>query len=79
MDAWGAIAWWVYLMIFVWAIFTLVLFVFEPLFLHKWFHARAQKNGEKAFFILQSMHIILLCISLLAVAGGVAGAHGLFS
>lgn len=77
MNAWGAMGWWIYLMIFIWLIFTLVLFVLEPLVLHKWFHERAQINGEKAFFILQIMHIILLSISLLAVLAGVAGAHGL--
>ena len=65
------------LMIFVWAIFTAVLFIFEPLFLHKWFHKQATINSEKSFLALQIMHIILLIISLLAVFGGVAGAHGL--
>ncbi len=77
MNAWASMGWWIYLMIFIWAIFTLVLFVLEPLFLHKWFHQRAQENGEKAFSILQFMHTILLSISLLAVIGGVAGAHGI--
>jgi len=77
MNAWSGMNWWIHLMIFVWIIFTLVLFVLEPLFLHKWFHERAQKNGKKAFLTLQVMHIILLSISLLAVIGGVAGAHGL--
>ena len=28
--------WWLHLMVAVWAIFTLVLFVLEPLFLHRW-------------------------------------------
>ena len=77
MNVWGTMGWWIYLMIFIWLIFTLVLFVLEPLVLHKWFHERAKHNGENAFFILQIMHIILLSISLLAVLAGVAGAHGL--
>jgi uncharacterized membrane protein len=77
MNGWSSMQWWIYLMIFVWAIFTAVLFIFEPLFLHKWFHKQATINSEKSFFALQIMHIILLIISLLAVFGGVAGVHGL--
>ncbi|TEW54698.1 hypothetical protein E2R68_08340 [Psychromonas sp. RZ22] len=77
MNAWATMGWWIHLMILVWFIFTLVLFVLEPLFLHKWFHKKAQNDPEKSFFLLQLMHIILLSLSLLAVAAGVAGAHGL--
>jgi uncharacterized membrane protein len=77
MDIWLTMQWWIHLMIFVWLIFTVVLFVLEPLFLHKWFHRKAKENPEKPFFILQVMHIILTLISLLAIIGGVAGVHGL--
>ena len=77
MNLWSAMGWWLHLMVFVWAIFTLVLFILEPLFLHELFHERAKKNGEKTFLVLQLMHIILLSVSLLAVVAGVAGAHGL--
>lgn len=79
MNAWSTMGWWILLMILVWSIFTLVLFVLEPLFLHKWFHRQAQKHPEKSFFILQLMHIILLIVSTAAVIGGVAGAHGILS
>lgn len=78
MNAWSSMQWWVHLMIFIWVIFTVVLFVLEPLFLHKWFHRQAEKNSERAFFFLQVMHVILLSISLAAVFSGVAGVHGLF-
>jgi uncharacterized membrane protein len=78
MNAWASMSWWIYLMIFVWVIFTLVLFVLEPLFLHQWFHRQAEKNNKRTFFFLQMMHIILLSISLIAVFSGVAGVHGLF-
>lgn len=80
MDAWSRLFetqyWWLHLMIFVWAIFTLVLFVFEPLFLHRWFHAQALKNSRRTFKVLQLMHIILLSLSLIAVFAGMLGAHG---
>ena len=78
MNAWLSMQWWVYLMIVIWAIFSVVLFVLEPLILHKWFHQQAEKNNERAFFFLQVMHIVLLVISLVAVFSGVAGVHGLF-
>ena len=80
MDAWSRYAnlqfWWLHLMTFVWAIFSIVLFALEPLFLHKWFHEQAIKNNERAFSVLQIMHIVLLCLSLLAIIGAMAGAHG---
>ncbi len=68
--------WWLHLMTFVWIIFTLVLFVFEPLFLHRWFHLQAENNSDKAFRMLLTMHRTLLSLSLLAVFGAVAGSHG---
>ncbi|MEH6649927.1 MAG: hypothetical protein V7707_07890 [Motiliproteus sp.] len=78
MNTWLSMSWWIYLMVIIWAIFTVVLFVLEPLFLHRWFHQQAEKNNERTFFILQVMHVVLLSISLVAVFGGVAGVHGLF-
>jgi hypothetical protein len=78
LNAWSNLHWWIILMIVVWALFTLVLFVLEPLFLHKWFHQQAEQNNERTFMVLQIMHMILLSVSLLAVLAGVAGAHSLF-
>ncbi len=82
MDAWSRFSnlqfWWLHLMTFVWAIFSLVLFVLEPLFLHKWFHKQAIRNNERAFSVLQIMHIVLLGLSLLAIMGAMAGAHGYY-
>ncbi|TKF21634.1 hypothetical protein FCV43_09900 [Vibrio genomosp. F6] len=80
MDAWDRYLhlqfWWMHLMTFVWAIFTLVLFVLEPLVLHKWFHKQAETDSDKSFFMLHLMHKVLLTLSLVAVVGAVAGAHG---
>jgi uncharacterized membrane protein len=69
--------WWMHLMMLVWIVFTLVLFVLEPLFLHRWFHARAERDSESAFRLLQVMHWVLLGVSLIAVVGAVAGTRGL--
>jgi uncharacterized membrane protein len=80
MSAWGRYQqlqyWWMHLMTLIWLLFTLVLFVLEPLFLHRWFHEQAKKNNAKAFSLVHRLHQILLALSLLAVFGAVAGAHG---
>ncbi|HHA18372.1 MAG TPA: hypothetical protein ENK70_01540 [Methylophaga sp.] len=68
--------WWVHLMTFIWIVFTIVLFVLEPLVLHRWFREQATKDSETAFVWLHRMHKILLTLSLLAVLGAVAGSHG---
>jgi uncharacterized membrane protein len=68
--------WWVHLMTFIWVIFTVVLFVLEPLVLHRWFKEQATKNSATAFAWLHRMHKVLLTLSLLAVLGAVAGSHG---
>ncbi len=82
MNAWDRYQhlqyWWMHLMTLIWFIFTLVLFVLEPLFLHQWFHEQAEKDSAKTFSLVHTMHKILLALSLLAVLGAVAGAHGLF-
>jgi len=68
--------WWLHLMTAIWFIFTLVLFVLEPLFLHNLFHRLAEHDNDAAFKKLQIMHVVLLSLSLLAVAAAVAGVHG---
>ena len=81
LDVWDrflhpADFWWMHLMVAIWAAFTFVLFVAEPLFLHRWFHARALRDASGTFRIVQRMHIFLLSLSLIAVAGAALGAHG---
>lgn len=80
MNAWTRYQhpqfWWMHLMTAIWVIFTLVLFVLEPLILHRWFREQATKNSERAFAWLHRMHRVLLTLSLIAVMGAVAGAHG---
>lgn len=80
MNAWDRYQqpafWWIHLMTFIWAIFTIVLFVLEPLVLHRWFRKQAIRNSESAFAWLHRMHKVLLTLSLVAVLGAVAGSHG---
>ncbi len=68
--------WWMHAMVLVWALFTFVLFVAEPLFLHAWFRRRAAEDPRRTFALIQRFHWILLTASLVAVAGAVLGAHG---
>jgi len=68
--------WWMHLMTIIWVIFTLVLFVLEPLVLHRLFHKKATQDSDRAFNLIHRMHKILLSLSLLAVLAAVAGSHG---
>lgn len=68
--------WWMHAMVAVWALFTLVLFVLEPLFLHRWFIEQARHRPESTFRLVACLHWVLLGVSLVTVAGAVAGSHG---
>ncbi len=68
--------WWMHAMVAVWALFTVMLFVAEPLFLHRWFLERARQQPEATFARIERMHRLLLAVSLATVVGAVAGAHG---
>lgn len=80
LDAWSrfglAAYWWMHAMVLVWILFTLVLFVLEPLVLHRWFLARAKRDSIGTFRLVRRMHRVLLTVSLITVAGAVAGSHG---
>jgi uncharacterized membrane protein len=68
--------WWMTMMVIVWVVFTLMLFIVEPLFLHKLLVKKAQAQPEKVFSMIQRMHWFLLLISIVTAGGAVAGSHG---
>lgn len=70
--------WWVHAMTFVWLLFSLIIFVLEPLLLRKLFREYVQKNPEKTFRIIHRLHWVLLTLSVITIAGAVAGSHGWF-
>ncbi len=82
LDAWDRYFdfryWWVHAMTLVWILFSLVLYVFEPLILHKLFKKYVNENPQKIFSIIHKAHWFLLALSLLTTAGAVAGSHGWF-
>lgn len=82
LDAWDryldSTYWWIHAMTLVWIIFTLILYVLEPLLLHRVFKTYAEKNPKKTFNIMHRAHWFLLVLSLITTAGAVAGSHGWF-
>ena len=70
--------WWLHAMTAIWLIFMILLFVLEPLFLHRWFREREAADSDGTFRIIRRMHWLLLCLSFLTIAGAVSGAHGWF-
>jgi uncharacterized membrane protein len=68
--------WWMHAMVCVWLLYTIVLFVAEPLILHRRFNMWASAEPQKAFAWLQRVHWMLLVLSLVTVVGAVAGSQG---
>jgi uncharacterized membrane protein len=81
MDAWSrylsATNWWLHAMTLVWLIFTIILFVLEPLVLYDKLAKRAEKDPRGTLVLIQRAHWGLLALSIIALAGAVAGC-GLF-
>jgi len=69
--------WWMDAMVLVWLIFTLMLFVAEPLVLHRWLLTQSRTRPAATFRLVEWLHRVLLFISLITVLGAVAGSHGL--
>jgi uncharacterized membrane protein len=61
IDGWHRYAeleyWWIHAMTIGWVMFMLILFVLEPLILHRLFMERAKKDPVKPFAIVHRMHI----------------------
>jgi uncharacterized membrane protein len=68
--------WWMHAMLGVWLLFTVMLFVAEPLFLHRWLLTRAETRPESTFELVERLHQILLALSLVTLIGVVLGSHG---
>jgi uncharacterized membrane protein len=81
LELWARFAtpqyWWMHAMVALWAIFTLILFVLEPLVLRRWFAARAARAPAATLRLVERYHWVLLVLSLVTVAGAAAGSHGL--
>jgi len=68
--------WWMHAMVLTWLVFTLMLFVIEPLFLERLLARRAAAAPEATYRLVEWLHRCLLTLSLVTVAGAVAGSLG---
>lgn len=66
--------WWMHAMLAVWLAFMAMLFVLEPLFIHR--RMTNSPTPEADFALLRRMHLLLLTASLITVFGAAAGSHG---
>ncbi|MFA7602834.1 MAG: hypothetical protein WCY29_07480 [Novosphingobium sp.] len=78
-DLWYRFAelrfWRMHAMVAVWAVFAAMLYVIEPLFLHR--RMERSRTPEADFARMERMHRLLLAASLVTLVGAMAGAHGL--
>ena len=83
LDAWDRLSsatyWWMHAMIGVWALFTVILFIVEPLVLDRWLAARAVVAPEATLRLLERLHWVLLSLSIVTLLGATAGAHGVLA
>jgi hypothetical protein len=59
----------------VWALFSAMLFILEPWFLHAWFRRKAEAAPIAAMALIQRLHMVLITLSLIVIFGAVMGAH----
>ena len=67
--------WWMHAMVGLWAIFAAMLFVIEPLFLHRRMADSSQPAAD--FDRMEVVHRGLLGLAVVTLLGAVAGSHGL--
>src|SRR5215475_12965638 len=63
--------WWMHAMVGLWLLFTLILFVAEPLILHRYFDRWATAAPDAAFAALHRAHWVLLGLALITILGAV--------
>lgn len=82
LDLWDRFAdarfWWMHAMLGVWTLFGLLLFVGEPLVLHRHFPVWAARDPKRAFATIHALHVVLLVLALVTLFGAMAGSHGWF-
>ena len=80
LDLWDrfrtAHFWWMHAMVCLWLLFAFILFLAEPLILHRRFRRWATARPDAAFAWLQRGHWLLLVLSAMTIVGAVAGSQG---
>ncbi len=70
-------AWGIEAMIALWVVFAVLLFVLEPLVLHKAMRRLAQTDARRVQVLLTRGHRVLLTLATLTILGGVLWVNGL--
>ena len=68
--------WWMHIMVCLWLLFSLMLFVGEPLIARRQRRRNEPQHPERALMWLQRGHWLLLALSIVTVVGAVAGSQG---
>jgi uncharacterized membrane protein len=80
LDLWdqfrSAGFWWMHAMVCLWLLLAFILFIGEPLILHRHFRRWASERPQTAFTWLHRVHVVLLALSVLTILGAVAGSWG---
>lgn len=67
--------WWMQAMAVLWLLFVFVLFVLEPLWLHRAFRRWAARDSDATFAWAWRLHLVLLLAGTITIGGAVFGAH----
>lgn len=82
LDLWDrfgmAAFWWMHAMVGTWLLFAVLLFLVEPVILHRSIDRWAETAPDTAFAWLQRGHIVLLTLGSVTILGAAAGSHGWF-
>lgn len=80
LDLWdrfaSAVYWWMHAMVLLWCIFAALLFVIEPLLLHRRLASPGASHSDASFRFAARLHWAMLVLSLVTILGAVAGSHG---
>lgn len=81
LDAWSRFGepgyWWMDAMVLVWALFTLILFIVEPLGARARGRHPVKRDPDATLARMQRFHWVMLTLSAVTVGAAVLGAHGL--
>jgi uncharacterized membrane protein len=69
--------WWMHAMVLLWLIFTVILFIAEPLVMRSRGRADASAAPEVKLARMQRLHWLLLILSVITVLAAVAGSQGM--
>jgi uncharacterized membrane protein len=80
MQAWRLLFsgsfWWLHLMIAVWLLFAIMIYILEPLAIHRLFHEAVLRDKDAAFRAAILLHAAALAVAAAAIVAGVLGSAG---